>query len=75
MDANRQAGMDGFIHGSRQAGQLASHFVKAGESCFHQMTQVSHTCGRGVIAQAVGEYEDDFAQGYISMQITEWSVL
>jgi hypothetical protein len=35
------------------------------------MTQVSHARGRGVEAQAVGEYEDDFAQSFISMLIAK----
>ena len=50
------------------------HLSKAGEFYFHQMTQVSHAGDSGVVTQAVGEHQDDFVQGYISMVITEWSI-
>jgi hypothetical protein len=75
MFADRQAGMDRLIHGPGHAGQLACHFIKAGEFCFQQMAKVSHSGDSGIIAQAVGKYKNDFAQIFISLLITENSGL
>jgi hypothetical protein len=60
-------------YGPRHIKLLASHFVQAGEFCFHQMAQISLSGDRSIIAQAVGEYEDDFAHATIYLVIPERS--
>jgi hypothetical protein len=42
------------------AWQFASDFVEAGELRLDQVAEIAHAGHRRVVAQAVGEHEDDF---------------